>query len=227
MEALFRDQDAGSGRRLVAPGAVHLPGWLSLAQQQFLVRQFEDWSSGPVPIRAARLPGGRQMSVRMVCLGWHWQPYRYTREAADVNAARVLELPEWLGDLGRQALAKAYEDPGAAEAYRPDVALVNFYDDAATMGMHQDRDERSDAPVVSFSVGDTCRFRFGNTETRTGPYTDVELVSGDAFVFGGPSRFAYHGVPRIFPGSADPRCGLRSGRINLTLRVTGLPRSPS
>jgi alkylated DNA repair protein (DNA oxidative demethylase) len=41
-------------------------------------------------------------------------------------------------------------------------------------------------------------------------------------VFGGPSRFAYHGVPQVYPGTADPRTGLRSGRVNITLRVTGM-----
>jgi alkylated DNA repair protein (DNA oxidative demethylase) len=53
----------------------------------------------------------------------------------------------------------------------------------------------------------------------------VTLASGDAVVFGGESRFAYHGVPRILPGTADPATGLREGRINVTLRVTGLGRS--
>lgn len=80
----------------------------------------------------------------------------------------------------------------------------------------------ADAPVVSLSIGDTCTFRFGNPDTRNKPYADVELQSGDLFVFGGPSRFAYHGVPKVFPGTADPDCGLTSGRLNITLRVTGL-----
>ena len=61
-----------------------------------------------------------------------------------------------------------------------------------------------------------------DTQTRTKPYTDLRLRSGDLFVFGGPSRFAYHGVPKIYPGTADPACGLASGRLNLTMRVTGL-----
>ena len=130
-------------------------------------------------------------------------------------------FPAWLGDLGRRAVAAAYGDDAAA-GYEPDVALVNRYDDGARMGMHQDRDERSDAPVVSLSIGDTCTFRFGNTETRGRPYTDVELASGDLVVFGGPSRFAYHGVPKVQPGTGDPATGLRSGRLNITLRETGL-----
>jgi alkylated DNA repair protein (DNA oxidative demethylase) len=106
--------------------------------------------------------------------------------------------------------------------YDPDTALVNFYDAAARMGMHQDKDERSDQPVVSLSIGDACTFRFGNTAHRGRPYRDVDLHGGDLFVFGGPSRFAFHGVPRIRPGTGDPATGLAAGRLNITLRVTGL-----
>ncbi|MGN0117773.1 MAG: alpha-ketoglutarate-dependent dioxygenase AlkB, partial [Streptomyces albidoflavus] len=111
----------------------------------------------------------------------------------------------------------------AGRAYRPDVALVNFYGTGATMGMHQDKDERSDAPVVSLSVGDACLFRLGNTEGRGRPWQDLRLESGDLLVFGGPSRFVYHGVPKVYPGTAEPSVGPATGRLNLTLRETGLP----
>ena len=209
-------------RRTIQPGAVHLPGWLDIEQQSRLVAAFHEWSAGPVAVHTVKLPGGRQMSVQMLCLGWHWLPYRYSRTADDVGGARVLNFPDWLGDLGRAAVVDAYQDPSLAADYRPDTALVNFYDQAAKMGMHQDKDEKADFPVVSFSLGDSCLFRFGNTESRGRPYEDVRLASGDAFVFGGPARFAFHGVPKVYPGTADPACGLPSGRINITLRVTGL-----
>lgn len=209
-------------RTQIAPGAVHVPDWLSLEQQRELVAQCRDWANGPVPIRHTRLPGGGAMSVQTVCVGWHWSPYKYTRTANDVNGRRVAPFPPLLTELGRSALLDAYQDPDAAATYAPDTALINFYDDQARMGMHQDKDERCDAPVVSLSIGDTCVFRFGNTENRNRPYTDVELESGDLFVFGGASRFAYHGVPKIHPGTGDPATGLSSGRLNLTLRVTGL-----
>ncbi|GAA4206870.1 alpha-ketoglutarate-dependent dioxygenase AlkB family protein [Actinocatenispora rupis] len=212
----------GTGRREVAPGAVHVPGWLDLDAQRRLVTACREWARGPVPARSAVLPGGHPMSVRTVCLGWHWQPYRYTRTADDVNGDRVAPLPDWLVRLGSAAVTEAYGD-AAGDGYRADTALVNFYDADARMGMHQDRDERAREPVVSLSVGDTCLFRFGNTENRSRPYTDVELESGDLFVFGGPSRLAYHGVPRIRPGTGDPRTGLTGGRVNVTLRVTGFP----
>ena len=82
--------------------------------------------------------------------------------------------------------------------------------------------ERSLAPVVSLSLGDTCVFRFGNAGGRGRPWTDVGLDSGDLFVFGGPSRRAYHGVPKVLPGTGPPDIGLDGGRFNITLRQSGL-----
>ncbi|GGW44425.1 alpha-ketoglutarate-dependent dioxygenase AlkB family protein [Streptomyces xantholiticus] len=206
-------------RNVVAPGAVHVPGWLPVERQRELVDACREWARGPVPIRHTVLPGGGVMSVQTVCVGWHWQPYRYSRTADDVNGAPVAEFPQWLTELGREALVEAY---GEHQGYSPDTALINFYDGTARMGMHQDKEERSAAPVVSLSIGDSCVFRFGNTETRGRPYTDVELASGDLFVFGGASRFAYHGVPKVLPGTADPATGMSAGRLNITLRETGL-----
>ncbi|MGH9132716.1 MAG: alpha-ketoglutarate-dependent dioxygenase AlkB family protein [Ilumatobacteraceae bacterium] len=213
-------------RREVAPAAVHVPDWLTSGQQRDLVDHWRVWAQPPAPMRATRLPSGAVMSVRTVCLGWHWTPYRYTRTADDVDGAPVTAFPGWLAELGRQAVFDAYHDRRAADDYAPDAALVNFYDGTARMGLHQDRDEASDAPVVSLSIGDDCVFRFGNTAGRNRPYTDVVLRSGDLFVFGGPSRFAYHGVPRTLPGTGDPAAGLDTGRLNITLRVTGLTDVP-
>lgn len=207
-------------RRELTPGAVLVPDWLDPARQRELVTLCRAWAGGPVPMRSPRMPNGGVMSVRSVSLGWHWLPYRYSRTADDVGGAAVAPFPEVLRTLGRDAVAAAY---GADEAarYEPDAALVNYYDDAARMGMHQDREERTDAPVVSLSLGTSCVFRFGNTENRNRPWQDVELASGDLFVFGGPSRFAYHGVVRTLPGTAPAGIGFE-GRLNITLRETGL-----
>ncbi|PYC87362.1 alpha-ketoglutarate-dependent dioxygenase AlkB [Streptomyces tateyamensis] len=209
-------------RATVAPGAVHLPDWLALEQQRELVAACREWARGPVPMHRTRLPNGGVMSVQTVCLGWHWQPYRYTRTAADVNGRRVAPLPDRLVELGRAAVAEAYGDGAAGAAYAPDTVLVNYYDAEARMGLHQDKDERSDAPVVSLSIGASCLFRFGNPEHRGKPWTDLRLASGDLFVFGGPSRYAYHGVTRVLADTDRPDTGLAGGRLNLTLRCTGL-----
>jgi DNA oxidative demethylase len=199
-------------RAELAPGAVHVPDWLGFDEQRELIAACRGWPG----YRHTTYPNGGVMSVKTVCLGWHWYPYGYSRTTDDGKP--VLPFPDWLGDLGRRALADAYGEP--AEDYEPDTALVSFYVEKTKMGQHQDKDEQSAAPVVSISLGDTCVFRFGNTESRTKPYTDVELQSGDLFVFGGPSRFAYHGVPRTLAGTADPALGL-TGRLNITLRVSG------
>lgn len=228
-DALFGDDLLPRPRRELAPGAIWIPGFLTPSQQAWLVARFHEWAVGPVPPRSATIRG-HEMSVKTVCLGWHWRPYAYSRDAVDVNGNDVLDMPDWMIRLGRSAIDAAYGEQTRTSAetlhlegdYTPDTALVNFYDDAARMGMHQDRDERSRAPVVSLSIGDSCTFRFGNTETRTKPYEDIVLESGDLFVFGGPSRMAYHAVTAIHPGTAPAHCGLDSGRINITLRETGL-----
>jgi alkylated DNA repair protein (DNA oxidative demethylase) len=221
MGTLFPESFLDRRRRELSPGANWVPDWLTLEEQRWLVARFHEWGRGPVPPRAAKI-GAHEMSVQTVCLGWHWRPYAYSREATDVNDNRVLDFPDWMVRLGRKAIIAATRDEAAAEQYTPDTALVNYYGAESRMGMHQDRDERSVAPVVSISIGDTCQFRFGNTHNRNKPYNDILLASGDLFVFGGPARLAYHGVTKILPGTAPAECGLDSGRINITMRVTGM-----
>ena len=210
----------GRVRTEIAPGAVHVPAWLSDDEQRDLVAACREWARPPAGIRHTVMPTGGVMSVQTVCLGWHWVPYKYLPTADD--GAPVKPFPEWLADLGRRAVADAYGDAEIPASYRPDVALVNFYDGQAKMGLHVDKDERSPAPVVSLSLGSSCVFRFGNSANRNRPWQDVQLESGDLFVFGGESRFAYHGVLKTLPDTDRPRIGLPSGRLNITLRESGL-----
>ena len=238
MDSLFADEVFDRSPRIVAPGAVWVPGFLTPAAQAWIIARYAEWQSGPVPPHATSI-AGHPMSVTTIGLGWHWRPGRYDRRAADVNDAVVLPFPDWMTRLGRQVLQAATTvvegatefGPGTAEAwgfsptdYHPDVALINYYDGRAKMGMHQDKDEFDHAPVVSLSLGDTCVFRFGNPQTRNRPFDDLRLASGDAFVFGGPARFAYHGVKSIQTDTA-PEHGrldrLGGGRINITMRTTG------
>ncbi|RBM07241.1 alpha-ketoglutarate-dependent dioxygenase AlkB [Streptomyces sp. PT12] len=209
-------------RGVVAEGAVHLPGWLAPARQRDLLDACREWARPPAGLRTVRTRNG-VMSVRQLSLGWHWYPYGYARTVVDGGGEPVKPFPAWLGEWAARAAADAGlphpEHPGGGDPF--DIALVNFYDATARMGMHRDGDERSPAPVVSFSLGDACVFRFGTAEGRGRPWSDVELRSGDAFVFGGPARLAYHGVPRTRPGTAPPALGL-TGRVNVTVRASGL-----
>ena len=92
--------------------------------------------------------------------------------------------------------------------------------------MHQDRSEsvavrNAGSPIISISLGDSCLFRFGNSESRTGEYQDIELNSGDLFVFGSASRMAFHGVMKVYSQTVPRELGMRAGRLNITIRETG------
>ena len=205
------------------PGVVHVSAWLDLEAQRALVDDFRRWALPPAGLRHARVPSGHLMSVQSVCLGWHWRPYAYSRTADDSDGAPVKPLPRELADLARAAVAIAYGPESAeAKSYAPDAAIVNLYTSGARLGLHQDAEEPSEAPVVTISLGDACVFRLAGVDRRTGPFTDVELRSGDLVVFGGPSRRIYHGIPKVLEDSEPATLGLPSGRLSITVRETGL-----
>ena len=163
------------------------------------------------------------MSVQSVCLGWHWQPYVYSRTADDTDGAPVKPLPIEICDLARSAVATAYGPRSeAARRFAPDAAIVNLYAPGARLGLHCDGEEPADAPVVTISLGDRCVFRMAGIDRRTGPFTDIEQGSGDLLVFGGPNRRIYHGVPKVFGGTTPQGLGLPPGRLSITVRETGL-----
>jgi DNA oxidative demethylase len=108
-----------------------------------------------------------------------------------------------------------------AEQQPPNLCLINYYDAAARLGLHQDRGDSSlDAPVVSISLGDDAIFVLGGT-TRKASLRRFDLRSGDLIWFGGPSRLVFHGVEHIRLGTStllDAVGVAKSGRINVTLR---------
>lgn len=210
--------------RELSPGAVHVPDWLSGEQQRELVALCRQWVRGRHRLEQQVLAGGGVMSVRSAVLGQAWDRPWHRGSGALQDGSGPDLLPEPLPELGVRAIEAAY-GTGAPELkfYRPTTALINFYDDRARMGMHQDLDESGPDPIISLSLGDTGIFRFGNPQTRGQPYRDIELRSGDLLVFGRQSRWAYHGVPAIRTGTGDPRLGMRGGgRLNITLRRTAV-----
>jgi alkylated DNA repair protein (DNA oxidative demethylase) len=204
-------------------GVVHIPDWLSLEQQQALVDNFKQWAIPPAGLRHPRMPTGSVMTVQSVCLGWHWHPYAYSRTADDTDGEAVKPLPAELVTMARDAVAAAYGNMSdEAVAYSPDAAIVNLYAPGARLGLHQDGEEPSSAPVVTISLGDTGVFRFAGVDRRTSPFIDLELRSGDLLVFGRSSRRIFHGVPRVLSGTAPAGLRMPPGRLSLTIRETGL-----
>lgn len=156
-------------------------------------------------------PYGKPMSVRMTAAGvygWFSDKTGYRYVPNHPSGRPWPAIPEVV-------LAVWHEVTGLDRA--PECCLINYYDAAAKMGLHQDRDEKDmEWPVVSISLGDEGLFRMGNA-TRGGKTESIWLRSGDVVVMGGNARLAYHGVDRIRAGSSTllPK----GGRLNLTLRV--------
>ena len=201
----------------VAEGTAHLANWLSPPGQIRLAQQCLELGAHDAGFYTPIVRGGRPMSVRMLCLGRHWNAREYHYESArtDVDGLPAPALPPNFVNLARRAAA------AAGFAMSPDICIVNWYGPESRMGLHQDKDEGADsiargAPVVSLSIGDTARFLFGGIRRRD-PVQAILLQSGDAFVFGGPARLRYHGVTRILPGTAPAGLPM-TGRLNLTFR---------
>jgi alkylated DNA repair protein (DNA oxidative demethylase) len=205
------------------PDVAHISEWLAPAEQQALARQFREWAEPPAGLRHPRVPTGALMSVQSVCLGWHWQPYAYARTADDTDGTPVKPLPATLIEVALRAVVDtAPAGATATEPFEPDAAIVNLYAAGARLGLHQDGEEPSTAPVVTISLGDTALFRMAGTDRRTAPFTDVMLGSGDLLVFGGVNRRIYHGVPKVLEGTAPHWLDLPPGRLSITVRETGL-----
>jgi alkylated DNA repair protein (DNA oxidative demethylase) len=198
-------------------GAFHVARFLSIEVQRAILDRCRALMDGDVPAYVPTVRGGGKMHVRMLCLGRHWngKTYRYEPVRTDFDGLPAPPLPLAFVVLSRD-IARS-----VGMTFEPDVCIVNHYDAEGRMGLHQDKDESPESiaagcPVVSLSIGDTARFLFGGTRRRD-PVEPVLLESGDAFVFGGPSRLRYHGVSGILPGTAPAELGIE-GRLNLTFR---------
>lgn len=203
---------------LVLPkGVRHIPGFLDRDAQDALLAEVRQVVQD-APLYVPAMPRtGKPMSVRMTncgTLGWvtdKERGYRY-QATHPVTGLPWPPIPASLLALWRTF--SGYPHP-------PEACLVNFYDEDARMGLHQDRDETDfAAPVVSVSLGDACRFRVG-ANTRDGPTVPFKLHSGDIVVLGGEGRLAFHGVDRIYPATSTVL--KNGGRINLTLRRVTTP----
>ncbi|MFT8713240.1 DNA oxidative demethylase AlkB [Komagataeibacter rhaeticus] len=165
------------------------------------------------PFRRMPTPGGGMMSVAMTCCGaggWCSDADGYRYVAHDPRTGQPWPpLPDMWRDLATHVAARA----GYA-GFVPDVCLINGYRPGARMGLHQDRGERLDAPVVSLSFGLPAIFQWGGLQ-RGDPLRRIPLLHGDVVVWGGPSRLVFHGIAPLRAGQ-HPVTG--PCRYNLTFR---------
>lgn len=196
----------------LADGAVLLRGFAKDADIALLAAVNE--VIGQAPLRHLVTPGGHRMSVSMTCcgnLGWVSERSGYRYHPIDPESGKAWPaLPDALLAFATNAALHA-----GFENFVPDACLINCYEPGAKLSLHQDRHERDAvAPIVSISLGLPAVFLFGGMQRSDRPQR-YRLVHGDLAVWGGPARFAFHGVAPLADGH-HPMLGRK--RINITFR---------
>lgn len=204
--------DTNRNKQELAPGALCLPAFV-LDRAEEVIAELEPILA-QAPLRHLITPGGHKMSVAMSnCgdLGWvsDRKGYRY-QELDPLSGQAWPAMPKLFLDLAQQIAQEA-----GYKGFQPQACLINQYLPGSKMSLHQDKDENNkSAPIVSLSFGINAEFLFGGL-SRGSSTKRLTLKHGDALVWGGPSRFCFHGV---LPLKDSEHSLLGRQRINITFR---------
>ncbi|KAM0841184.1 hypothetical protein ACQ4PT_059167 [Festuca glaucescens] len=221
------------------PGMVLLKNFLKPDDQVKIIKQCRELGVGTGGFYQPCYKDGAKLSLRMMCLGKNWNPDSSSYvDRRPFDGAQPPKIPEELTKFIKDAIDAAHAfvkqsgGQGTSNPLKvippisPDICIVNFYTTAGKLGLHQDKDETKNSlaknlPVVSFSLGDTAEFLYGDARDEA-KASKIKLESGDVLIFGGQSRHIFHGVSTITPKTAPTyvteEAKLRPGRLNLTFR---------
>ena len=159
----------------IAPGLVVVRGALSDREQQLLANE------------AHRL-GARHVK------GFHTETGKLN---AGDGRGRMYErsslLPASFTRLARRVIGAACDTDEAMPDCSPSHCLINYYASSKGLPWHRDiyeNDGDGDAPIINLSVGAASTFGV----RINGAVRKLDLQSGDAVCFGGPSRYIEHAV---------------------------------
>ncbi|KAJ1293005.1 hypothetical protein BS78_01G034700 [Paspalum vaginatum] len=229
-------KDVASSQHLRS-GMVLLKRFIKPEDQVKIVKVCQQLGVGSGGFYRPGYRNGAKLRLWMMCLGKNWDPDSCSYgDARPFDGAQPPIIPEEFRKLVQDAIQASHDflkqSIGAANAMEelptvsPDICLVNFYNSSGGLGLHQDKDESKSSldkglPVVSFSIGDTTEFLYGDVRDEE-KVSKVDLESGDVVIFGGKSRLIFHGVsnmkPKTAPSWLTDQTSLRPGRLNLTFR---------
>lgn len=98
--------------------------------------------------------------------------------------------------------------------FKAEAAIVNFYHMDSTLSGHTDHSEKNlDAPLFSFSFGQSAVFLIGGSSMDDKP-TPLFLNSGDIVIMTKKSRLSFHGVPKILPAPSNNPWSIKLYNLN-------------
>ncbi|KCV67691.1 hypothetical protein H696_05801 [Fonticula alba] len=150
--------------------------------------------------RKRGVPAPPLRKLRWATLGWHYNWTNKTYVEGDHGP-----MPELLASLARGAISQSPMAEEEGRKWVPEAAIVNYYSPGDSLTGHADFSEQApeQAPLVSISLGCSAIFLIGGTCRSVDP-VPVLLRSGDVVILSGPSRLAFHGVPRILEETTPP-----------------------
>lgn len=185
------------------PGLLFFPGAIDAVQQARWCRealesftQSRDFPNNKSSLDSSVTTAGYEAAIRWATLGFK---YDWTRRVyhKDQWALFPETLNVLMSSLVRRASAVTQDQFSASGFYEAQTAIVNYFPVGTMMMAHQDVSEVClEKPLMSMSLGCSCVFLMG-TDCRDDKPHAFYLRSGDVVAFTGPSRVAYHAVPRI------------------------------
>ena len=177
------------------PGAILLPGFVTVAEEEALLRALDGGAWSSVLKRRVRHFG-----------------YRYDYRARAVTADAWLgDLPDWLMPLCRRL---EMETPFRR---MPDQAIANEYMPGQGIAAHVDCVPCFSDRVASLSLGSACEMIFQHRET--GERLPVRLDQNALIVLTGAARYDWtHGIPARKSDVVNGERVQRARRVSLTFR---------
>lgn len=154
---------------------------------------------------------------KYMCFGQYWNPldYLYYPEIPEYKV-KPFPVPDFFQDLAQDVI-KLYFN--WTKEFWIESALVNFYTQDSSMGLHIDKDEEDQvSPVIGVNFGSTCRFLY---ETMEGEMEEIKIPSHSVYIFGNEARQMRHGVGTIYAKTVPQELTQyfnNKERLNLTLR---------
>ena len=194
--------------------------WLPLERSARWSPSSAEWALPPAGLRHPRVPAGHLMTVQSVCLGWHWQPYAYSRTADDTDGAPVKPLPPTSCELARAAVADTFGDEQARGTRRTPRSSTSTRRGPGWACIRTARSRRTLRSSRSASATHACSAWPASTAARRRSPSRAALRRPARVRRAEPPHLPRRaqGAPGTGPASAPP------GRLSITVRETGFSR---